>query len=432
MKIKEQIRKTQISIFVIVGIIAFALLVLIYLFNRAVINVVIVPANAYATVDNRPIDLNAKGEGSLVLSPGNYTLKVEADGYISKIEEVRLRRAFSTKFEINLDKMPTPYQIGDNKEVASNVQFISGADDFNSIFYLGNNASTLYKARINIKDDGQLETIYNRAVSNPPLSGIQNIIWSPKKDAAIFRKADGIYFFDFQKFNFVSQEEKKFGNNIGDIAWSPDDSKIAYYYAPPSGERSLIFSNKTNSDKTRVANLAEMGIENPYLSWSPDSEWLIVIPRNKDFNTNKIYLFNAYTRSFKTIDDSGNHLGAEFSSDGSRILYSTYIADQSFPVKSTLSVMDKDGNNKRNLDLRASIGKTLWLNNSQSGIIVSTYDSDKKGESIFGFDVDKKEKSSFQLNLAGKSYVKEMSLSQNNNLLFYIANEQFYVVGIKK
>lgn len=431
MKLSKQLAQLNRNMYFALIAVVLAAVFLIWLLSRSTLAISVMPENAIVTINNRPLQQNTAGDIKTTLSPGTYTLKVEADGYVSQIKEITLRRARTLKIDVNLDKAPEPYTISSENNPAKNVQFLSPADDFNTIFYLADDGSTFYKAKFNVNSDGNIETVYNRAISNPPLSGIQSVIWSPKKDAAILKKGTSAYFFDFQKYNFVSQEEKKYSDNVGDIAWSPDDSKIAYYYAPPNGEKSLIFADKTNSEVTRVANLAEMNINNPYLAWSPNSEWLIVIPRNASYETNKIYLFNAYTRSFKTISDTGNNLEAKFSPDGSKIIYSIYSKDPASPVRAVLSIMDSDGNNKRSLDLRADLKKVIWLNNNNQEIIVATWDSEKNAESIFGYNVESKEQSNFNYSLPANVYTSDLSLSTNNNLLFYVANQQFFIIKLK-
>ncbi len=429
--IDQKIKKTKYYIVAAVSVLIILVIVLISILNRSNIKITVDPVDSVVTIDNAPIKLNNKGFASVKVKPGKADLRIEADGYIGYSQIIDLKPGRSISKEFQLKKNPNPISIGDTQEAGNNVQFISEADEDNSLFYLGDNGSTLFKAKFEIDENNNTKILYNRAISNPPLSGIEKIIWSPNKDAAIFKKDNGIYFFDFKKYNFVSQEEVKYGENIGDVAWSPDDSKIAYYYAPPNGEKSLIFANKTNTEMTRVANFAEMGIDDPYLSWSPNSEWLIVIPRNKDYGSNKIYLFNAYTRTFKTVVDSGSNIEAVFNRAGDKIIYSTYSIDPASPVKQILSIMDINGDNKQSLNIRAFIPKIVFLNNVSYDIIVATYNAESTTESMFLFDYNKKEDAGFKINLDPDVYIKEMSISKDDKMLFYIANDKFYAMSLK-
>ena len=426
----QKLKVNKKTLYTALAVVVMALLLLVWLLNRSGLKVDVEPKTAIVSVDNVPIVIRNNGFASTTLSPGNHILAVEADGYISQIIELNLKRARTIDKEVSLQRIPKPYSISDSTEAAENVQFIIEGDDFNTVFYYADNAQTLYKAKFTVTDEGKIETVYNLPISNPPLSGIEKIIWSPKKDASIHKKGSKAFFFDFKKYNFVSQEEVVYGENIGDIAWSPDDSKIAYYYTPKTGERSLIFANKQNNNLTRVANLNELRISDPYLRFSPSSEWLIVIPRNSNASENKIYLFNAYTRSFKEVSDAGNNLEAKFSPDGSRILYSSYSDDPQNPVKSLVSIMDADGGNKRGLDLRADIDKIDWFQGSSEEIVVATWDEEKKTESIFVYNTEKKQKEGLFIELPEKKVVKEIVSPQNGNLIYYIANDQFYIVSL--
>ncbi len=426
----KRLKVNKKTMYTVLAVVVLSLLLLLLLLNRSGLKVNIEPRNAQVSIDNIPLVVRNNGFASTTLSPGNHILTVESEGYISQIIELNLKRARTSEIEVSLQRIPKPYSISDDATAADNVQFITEGDDFNTVFYFADNASALYKAKFKVNDAGKIETIYNLPISNPPLSGIEDIIWSPKKDASIHKKNKTAYYFDFKKYNFVNQEEVKYGDNIGDIVFSPDDSKIAYYFAPASGEKSLVFANKDNTDITRVANLNDANIKNPYLNFSPSSEWIIVIPRNDNTQENKIFLFNAYTRSFKEVSDAGNNLEAKFSPDGSKIIYSTYSDDPANPVKSIVSIMDANGENKKSLDLRAEIGKIDWFEGSNDKVVVATWDEEKKTESVFVYDVIKKQNEGLFIELPEKKVVKEIISPRNGNLIYYIANDQFYIVSL--
>lgn len=429
--IDYKIANTKAIISISATILVILVIILVVILGRSYVDISASPSNSIIRINNAPVPLDGSGKAKIKVKPGKATLTVEADGYIGYSQEMILKRGKTFAYSVVLKKNPIAVvdEIGLTEK--SKATFLSIAEEDNSIFYLSDNGTALYKAKFQVDQEKNISIIYNRKISNPPLSGIKDIVWSPKKDAAIFKKDNGAYFFDLKKYNLVSQEEVKYGEYIGDIAWAPDDSKIAYYYAPPSGEKTLMYSNKINSEPTRVANFLEMGIENPYLKWSPDSEWLIVIPRNKDASTNKIYLFNTYKRTFTTVSDAGNNVEAIFSPDSSKIFYTSYSPDPSNPVKLTLSVMDKDGGNKKDLSVRALMPKVALLNKNDSDIIVATYNTEKQRDSLFIYNLAEKKDSGFRINLAAKMYVNSLCISNTDEILFYLADNKLYALSLK-
>lgn len=413
------------SVLIVLGIILFSIL------NRSYVDFKVTPPNAIVKINNAPVSLDSSGEARVKTRPDVVSVKVEAEGYVGNSQIITLGRGKTFKYTIELKRNPIAVTDEIGLTPNSKVSFVSEADEDNSVFYLSDNGSALYKAKFDLNSDQKINLVFNHKISNPNLSGINDIIWSPDKGAALFKKNDGVYFFDLKKYNLLGQEEVKYGEDIGDIAWSPDDSKIAYYYAPPSGEKTLIFADKTNSEKTKVANFLEMGIDNPYLCWSPDSEWLVVIPRNKDFSSNKIYLFNTYTRDFSTVSDSGNNVEAIFSLDSNKIFYTNYQPDPSNPVKSTLNIMDKDGKDKKSLGARALLSKISLLSSKEDDIIISTYNPEKQRDSLFIYNLVEKRDSGFKINLPEKQYINEIISLKNSNLIFYLSNNKLYALNLK-
>jgi Tol biopolymer transport system component len=165
-----------------------------------------------------------------------------------------------TPLKINLKEKPEPLTI------SRNAKFLNKGNDFNDFYYLAE--GTLFKARGKASDSQRVQITEQRAITNPRIADVTDMIWSPTKDLALLKKPDQVNLFDFKKYDFVNQTEELWGKNIGSIAWSPDNSKVAYYYAPSSGEKSLVFSNLTNKEMNRVLNLNEQKIDNPLLRWS--------------------------------------------------------------------------------------------------------------------------------------------------------------------
>lgn len=405
----KEIKKLTRSIFIAISIITLALVILLWFFTHSFMNIQIVPKGSTISIDGKMFETKS-GLIRKFIAPGLHTIKVEADSYIGLSQEINFKRGLPKKIIVNLAQTPEPLV------VSSDGQFLSKGNDFNDVYY--QSGTTIFRVRVKTDINKGLKLAEERAVTNPVISDINEIIWSPAKDATLLRKPDIISFFDLKKYDFINQNEDSWGEDIGSIAWSPDNSKIAYYYAPPDGEKSLIFANSGNQEINRVFNFNDNGIDNPLLRWSPDSEWLLIIPRNADTEKNKIYLFNSYSRQISEIADTGNQLDADFSPDGNKILYSTYSKDQKGAVNSILSIMDKDGSNKRSLDVRAELRKTTWSKDSEN-IVIATYDPDTEQESIYKFNTKTKQQNGFIIKNLGDIFIKNIVLTDDNNIIIF-------------
>lgn len=377
---------------------------------------------AIVTVDNMPVWISPFYIGKMTITPGLHTVRVEADGYVSYVQQVDFGRAKSKTISVDLKQVPAPSLI------AKNSQFLSKDKDFNTINYLDTGAQMLFKATLSLDEAGNIQTKNLLRLTDPRIKDIDKIVWSPDRQLALFKKKDGIYLFDFKKYDFLHQTETLWGTDIGDAAWAPDNSKIAYYYAPKEGERSLMFANIANTDKERVANLKDLNIVNPVLRWSPDSEWLLVIPRNSpDYNNDKIYAFNAYSRSFKQLTETGNQLDAIFSPDSNKIIYASYSQSSTNPIHSVLSVMDKDGSNQQSLNIRADISKVAWTNDSKT-VFIAYYDEDKQRQSIYNFDISTRQKGSFAANALTGGNIDSILVSDDSKMVIYGSDNNIYAL----
>jgi len=419
-QIDNKIRKFQRATRLIFVFFLFLIIILVWFFSRAYFSINVSPNSVTVLVDNSPVRINRSGHGRIFSSPGDHTVKIESDGYIGTTREITFKRGFTTKLDVSLKEMPK------QELLESSGKFLSRGKESNEFLYLGNGGTTLIRATVNSDNNGGL-TISKQALTDKRLSGISEIVWSPNNDLALFRVGDRINIFDFQKYDFVNQTETLFGQNIGSFAWAPDNSKIAYYYAPPGGEKSLIFSNFDNSEQTRFLNLNDdnLKIEDPLLKWSPDSRWLLLIPRGKQYDQNKIYLLDTYSKLIKVLTTNGDQINASFSPDGSKIVYSTYSFDISGGAPYLLSIMDQNGENQRSLGLRVDLDKTIWDIDSKN-LILTTTNSQLDTNYISVYNTGTVQKNSDFLSLSGNQKVLLLQISSDGKIITYQTGNGIY------
>ncbi len=414
----KKMNRIKYLIFIVIVLAIFSLL---WLVSRSFATIKISPASAKLTIDNAPVYVNRSGVARITIKPGTHLIKVESEGYLSLSEELNFGRGSKVTYSLTLKEKPKI------STIEQNAQFLATGKNSDEILYLDPTGKTIFKAKLSLGDEQKIITA-KLPITSDRLSGIRDIIWSPNRDLALFKKDDGYYLFDFQKYDFVHQTETFWGKDIGDVAWSPDNSKIAYYYAPATGERSLIFANITNSEITRIINFNDYKIENPFLSWSPDSEYLIIIPRGTNYSENKIYLYDTYSGTLKAITDLGSQINAKFSPDSNQILYATYnkISDEFDPF--VLSIMNKDGTNQKNLNIKTDVKSSAWLNSTT--LLAAQYNRSGSNETFYRYDLGQKEPAEAIESVASK-LVNSISVILDGSVVIYQSSDGIFGFRLK-
>lgn len=403
---------------VLIGFVIFIAAAIYFLFFlHAKVSVEVVPTSAVVTLDNKPATLTS-GSASFVTKLGSHTLRVEADNYVGYKEEINLSRGRNFSKSITLTKAPTPVKI------AENAQYVAISGD--NVFYFNPTDRLFYLSKINYDAEGQAKITSTQSITSKPLDAFDKIIWSPTRELVAIKRGGNISILDFKKYDFVHQNEVLFGNNIGDIVWSPDNSRLAYYFAPPGGEKSLIFSDANNQNITRAVNLAGAGIENPFLAFSPSSEYITIVPRNQNFDQNKIYLLNVYTRTITPSNSAGNQKEAVFSADSKKIIYSTYSDNQQNPVRQILSVMNLDSSNNKPLGIAArATDARLWQNPDQIFLPVNSTRS-----KMMVVDLNNGHTSEFYFSGQRDSDISEVALNDQKNAAIFVSKGVLYFVKL--
>jgi hypothetical protein len=173
--------------------------------------------------------------------------------------------------------------------------------------------------------------------------------------------------------------------------------------------------------------LAEYGIENPLLRWSPNGENLLIIPQSLNYDTNKIYLLSRYNLTLKTLTDSGDQVDAVFSPDSQKILYFSYSEDPAKNVNSIISVMDKDGGNKNTLDIRVSPTKVAWIDSTT--LVLSAPDMLFQ-EKLFFFNTETKTINGNSLSNVSKNEINLLKTVVNGKIILYQSGGQIYYLNL--
>jgi cell division protein FtsL len=357
----------------LLAVLAILILFTLYIFfiYKSTLDISVSTPDTKITLDNK-----SASAGINKVKPGKYDLKIEKEGFVAYAKKVEVKYFKKTNLSVVLKETPKIISIYNGK--TNYLAYNKESDLY--LFYVPEESAffRIQADKINDQNSAAMLTCPHY------LKNLINVIWNPDRLTAILKiKNDNAvltgtpfynptipegavmtYLYDFGRYDLLHQEAKFWGTGIGDLEFTPKGDQVAYYFEPGTGEKSLVVANKDNSAINRIADLRSFS--NPLISWSPDLKNIVIVNRSTTaYETNKIYVFDLINKTLNTTSDSGNNLEAEFDSSGEKIVYSAYSSDPDFTNHSLLSIMDKDGKNKKELKLRSNIYQTAFNSTSE-------------------------------------------------------------------
>lgn len=315
------------------------------------------PAQAVVKVDS------ASGHAKQSISVGSHTIEVSADGFVPYKKTVTLDRTQVLNLSVLLKPIPTPLILSNNVE--DHPSFVHRTE----VFFLGNGGKTLYRT---LSTAGQTN-LHIDPMTPDTLSDINKVVWKPDGSVAMLKRSDGVYLYDFMRYDLLHQTNTLWGTNIDDMVWDPSGNQLAYTYYGANNEQSLKFADIQNKNVSIVANLAKENIDHPTLSWSPDGQAILLISNSAQKKTNYLYSMDVVTKKITQVTDTGEVSGAKWSPDSKHIAYIAPGHNQSGANVALVWVAEADGSGITPLNAAASDStKVTWNNDSASLVVAET------------------------------------------------------------
>ena len=411
-------KRIYIASAIAVGVLILAAVLFFTLFYKGLVTINVDPKNAIVTIDNAPQEVK-NGEVSARIKFGSHKIKVEADDYVGYQEEVTLKRGFNYSKTLTLKKAPIPSKLADN------VKYLFFKDK--KVYYQNSSDLLFYRGDLIVESNGQVKIANLIKITDKPIANADNIQWSATGELLMIKRNKIAYSFDFLKYDFINQVETVFSDDVGDIVWSPDNNRVAYYYKPGTGERSIIYADKSNSNVFRAVNCRDLNIVDPYLVFSPDSKWLAIIPRNNEFSQNKIYIQNVYTKEIKVINDAGSQKEAIFSGDSDKLLYSTFSTDLNNETRRDLSIMKIDGNEKTSLNTSSQAKIARYFSDRSKTLLLNF----SGGNKMILVDTNASKVSNYYFEGQAEAKITDFQIDEKDNGIIYIDSGNLYFVKLE-
>ncbi len=241
-----------------------------------------------------------------------------------------------------------------DEPVLSPILFFQG----NGITYF-NNRGQLFKTDMQI-ENGSVLLSNKKEFSVALKSNISRILWPTAGKNYLAEFTNGTKktwsFYDTDKASYTDLP-----TNVYSLDWLPAGDKMVYVWVDGSGKSTLKVANP---DTSGFQNLTDMYYPDNNIHVSPDGNHIIFY-RNQstDITKNPINMVTTDGKTFNTVVKDGYNIGALWSPDSKKILFSKRDSGTS---AFTLWVADVTTGEIRSLGVQGSTEKAVWSKDSLS------------------------------------------------------------------
>ncbi|EKD56037.1 MAG: hypothetical protein ACD_58C00316G0010 [uncultured bacterium] len=323
--------KLKLILIIVGAFIVIAGAVYYFFFYQAILTINVEPNSAQVEIGG----YSNVGNNQFKLKPGSYNLKVSLTDYVVYTQDLTFKPSARQTITVALNRQSEVVKLVDYPAL-----FATQSIDKQSLVYLSNQGTTIYKI------DGILGDTKEKPYAVTPASfkEISDIKWNLQNDLALVKQANRWYLYDFKRYDLLHQESTQWSDGIGNVAWSPDGQKVAYFFNT-SSEKTLIRANKDNSEMERIYNFKDTSITNPKIYWSADGLTMLIID-------NGLYIFDVYSKTLTQLKQFESVTDANFAPDSQHIIYEK---------DGSLYLINLTGENKVDLTVATPLNKTVWF-----------------------------------------------------------------------
>ncbi len=290
-------KSTKSLLLIVAGVLVVLLAIFYFVIYRGTLNINVSEAGATIIVDDK---VYGESFNRRVLA-GNHQVRIEKSGFVTFDETVKIDILKTRDISVALRPSPVAKIIQEGQ-----IDFAKLDESRQTLVFVNKQDGQAYRASIGLDEP------VTDSISDSQFIGADDFVWSPDKLLAFFTKNNTVNQINFRRINLVAQQVIPWPEGTKSIDWKPDNSAIAYYFAPLTDdpqeviininqvqtervftpvrdERSLIIADINNLEYNRVFDFKATSITNPTISWSPDGQRILV-------QDSKLHIFNPAIR----------------------------------------------------------------------------------------------------------------------------------------
>lgn len=196
-------------------------------------------------------------------------------------------------------------------------------------------------------------------ISSAILNNLVKIIWSPDKTKVISIYQDATENITKNIYDYKTGKVSPLGSYIQEIAWSPNNDKIAYQYTNDATNENNI--STANADGTKWQNVFQTRMKNVTLDWVGSE--ISFYEKPSGIAPSSLFLLNPLTKNLTKVLSDIYGLSVKWSPQKNKVLYSKTASNGK---NISLYVAKKDGSNEANTAIFTLAEKCVWSQDNRT------------------------------------------------------------------
>lgn len=278
--------------------------------------------------------------------------------------------------EVNLNALPDII-LNANRNANENINAVTTLPEIDAVALGGNTLSQVIYAgdaqEVTLSGDGSAVQYYDPVtgqfytidangnvtlLDEQVFKGVEDVTWSNDADRAVLEFEDGFKIL----YDFTADKQYTLNRDMEEFDFSPTDAQISFKFTPENeDDRWLGIANIDGSGARGIEPLGD-NEELVNAQWSPAGHSIGVLNEYVNGNTKRVVPLGFNDENFKGFEVTGRGFDYRWTTDGRRMIYSTYSADSAY--NDVLHIVDAYGEdigaNNTSLELATSVDKCTF------------------------------------------------------------------------
>ncbi len=193
---------------------------------------------------------------------------------------------------------------------------------------------------------------------------VQNVTWNKTNNEVILEFPDGANVY----YNLSNNKQVTLPKEFEEFDFSNDGGDIAFKYMHQDPERRVLASSSPDGSQAKTLEALGENEHRVQVGWSPTGKVAATFSSYIDVNRQEIGFIGLNRENFKGTVVEGRGFQSQYSTDGTRMLYSVYSTATEY--KPSLSIVDSDGenigNNRREIGINTFAEKCAFTQDGAS------------------------------------------------------------------